>query len=134
LQKFPLKNCQQVPAIRGKFSMKRDESPNEKRRKVTFYADPDVADWIDTLDSGLKSKEINALLREHGEQKSSIEVRLNMIETHLRKLDKDTQLDGFAIAALRMTLTTHYGEVSAKEFKKNYDDIYFGSQRPRRDY
>lgn len=114
--------------------MKTDEEVNEKRRKVTFYADPDVAAWIDTLDSGLKSREINALLRQHREQKSSVEVRLNMIEAHLKKLDKDTQLDGYAIAALRMVLSSHFGDTSAKEFKKNYDDIYYGSARPRRDY
>jgi hypothetical protein len=109
-------------------------NPPEKRRKVTFYADPDVADWIDTLDSGLKSKEINALLRQHSEQKSTVEVRLNMIEAHLKKLDKDTQLDGYAIAAMRMVLFAHFGEASTKEFKKNYADIYYGSARPRRDY
>jgi hypothetical protein len=114
--------------------MKSDADPKEKPRKVTFYADPDVADWIDTLDSGLKSKEINALLRKYSEQKSTIEVRLNLIETHLKKLEKDTQLDGYAIAALRMVLFSHFGEATTKEFKKNYDDIYFGSPRPRRDY
>ncbi|MBS2004766.1 MAG: hypothetical protein JST44_24865 [Cyanobacteria bacterium SZAS LIN-5] len=116
--------------------MKKGKSEQQPaaRKKVTFYADPDIAEWLDSLDSGLKSKEINTLLRSRSDQKSSIEMRLNLIETHLKKLDKEVQFDGCAIAAIRAVLYSHFGDATKTEFKKNYDDFYFGSPRIRRDY
>ncbi len=37
---------------------------SEKSTKFTFYAEPDVKEWLDSLDLGVKSKMINSLLRE----------------------------------------------------------------------
>ena len=104
----------------------------EKSTKVTFYADPDVKEWLDSLDSGLKSKTINELLREGKDQRSSVEEKLSLIDSRIRKLEKDAQFDGFAISAIRRIMVNRFGDRSAEEFKKEYEDFFFGSQRPTR--
>jgi hypothetical protein len=58
--------------------------------------------------------------------------KFDLIEGRLKKLEKDTQFDGYAIAALRRVLLNRFGDVSADEFKKEYDDLYFGAPRPPR--
>ncbi len=108
---------------------------SEKSTKFTFYAEPDVKEWLDSLDQGVKSKMINSLLREGmRDQKSNTQQadRFDLIEGRLRKLEKDNQFDGYAIAALRRVLLNRYGDLSAAEFKKEYDDLYFGAPRPPR--
>jgi hypothetical protein len=80
----------------------------------------------------LKSKTINALIRDGLEQQTKLEERLALMEGRLKKLEKDTSFDGFAIATLRRVLMNRFGENFAAEFKKEYDDFYFGAQRPPR--
>lgn len=109
-----------------------DDKPDEKNTKVTFYAEPDIKAWLDTLDSGAKSRTINALIRDGMTQKTGLEERLALIESRLRKLEKDNQFDGFSIAALRRVLLNRFGELTTIEFKKEYDDLYFGAPRPPR--
>jgi hypothetical protein len=108
---------------------------DEKNVKVTFYAEPDIKEWLDKLDSGIKSRSINALLRDALKQKlnkTKSEERFDLIESRLRKLEKDMQFDGFSIAALRRVLLNRFGPNSTEEFKKEYDDLYFGAPRPPR--
>jgi|SRR5208283_735473 len=112
-----------------------EEKPDEKNTKVTFYAEPDVKEWLDSLDSGLKSRTINALLRDGMTQKfekTAFEERLDLIEGRLRKLEKDNKFDGYSIAALRRVLLNRFGDLTTAEFKKEYDDLYFGAPRPPR--
>ena len=107
----------------------------EKNTKITFYAEPDVKEWLDSLDSGSKSKTINAFLRESMcDQKKTDQgsERLDLLEGRIKKLEKDNQFDGYAIAALRRVLLNRFGENTAAEFKKEYDDLYFGAPRPPR--
>lgn len=105
---------------------------DEKTVKVTFYADPDVKEWLDSLDSGSKSRTINSLLREGKEQRSDLEEKLSLIDSRIRKLEKDSHFDGCAIAVIRRIMLNRWGAMTAEEFKKEYDDIYFGSRNPNR--
>ena len=104
----------------------------ERNTKVTFYAAPDVKEWLDSLDPGEKSKTINAILRDGIHQKSGLDERLTLMEGRIKKLEKDSRFDGFAIAALRRVLLNRFGDLTAAEFKKEYDDLYFGAPRPPR--
>ena len=103
---------------------------SEKHTKVTFYADAEVKEWLNSLDPGVKSKTINSLLRDGMQQKTELNERLSLIEGRLKKVEKDTQFDGYAIAAVRKVLLNRFGENSVAEFKKEYDDLYFGAPRP----
>lgn len=47
--------------------------------KVTFYADEDVASWLESIDSGIRSREINAALRESRMQDINAVGRLEQI-------------------------------------------------------
>jgi len=105
---------------------------DDKRTKVTFYAEPDIKEWLDSLSPGEKSRTINELLREGRERHHADGERLSLIESRLKKLEKDNQFDGYAIAALRRVLMNRFGAVTAEEFKKEYDDLYFGAPRPPR--
>jgi hypothetical protein len=108
---------------------------DSKSTKVTFYAEPDIKAWLDSLDLGAKSKTINELLREGMlDQKTEKQEadRFDLLEGRIRKLEKDNQFDGFAIAAMRRVLLNRFGDISATEFKKEYDDLYFGAPRPPR--
>ena len=104
----------------------------EKRTKVTFYAAPDVKAWLDTLSSGDKSKLINECLRDGRDKQIANADRLRLIEERLVKLERDARFDGFAIAALRKILLNRFGPTTRDEFKKEYDDLYFGSRTPQR--
>lgn len=109
---------------------------HDKARKITFYADEDVKQWLDQLDSGSKSRMINTLLRQGlgDRDKGTFDMRFNAIDARLRKLEKDVTFDGFSIAALRRVLLNRFGKNSEDEFKKEYDDFYFGyggKQPPR---
>ena len=107
----------------------------ENRVKVTFYADPDIKEWVDSLESGLKSRAINDFLRDGMRERSKLQQsqdRMALIEGRIKKLEKDTQFDGFAIAALRRVLLNRFGDLTTAEFKKEYDDLYFGAVRPPR--
>lgn len=108
----------------------------EKVRKVTFYADADVQDWLAQLDSGSKSRMINKLIRQGlgDRENGTFEMRFNSIDARLRKLEKDVTFDGFSISALRRVLLNRFGKNSEEEFKKEYDDFYFGyGGKPPRD-
>jgi len=111
-----------------------NEDTDKRATKVTFYADPDVKEWLDSLDSGLKSKAINSILRAGQTSKTALDDQLALIEGRLKKLEKDTQFDGFSIAALRRVLLNRFGDNTTAEFKKEYDDLYFGAPRPPRNY
>jgi hypothetical protein len=108
---------------------------DSKSTKVTFYAEPDIKEWLDSLDLGAKSKTINELLREgmldQKTEKQEVD-RFDLLEGRIRKLEKDNQFDGLAIAALRRVLLNRHGDLSAAEFKKEFDDLYFGAPRAPR--
>jgi hypothetical protein len=64
-----------------------------KKRQYSFHADEDVADYLDSLESGLKTKRINELIR-HGigvatspAEPSALEIRLREIESRVSSLE-----------------------------------------------
>jgi len=106
--------------------------PTEKNTKITFYAEPDISKWLDSLDAGQKSKTINNLLRDGMQQKHGLDEQLALIQGRLKRLEQDSRFDGFSIAALRRIMLNRFGPSSADEFKKEYDDFYYGSRNPPR--
>ena len=101
--------------------------PKDPYRKITFYADADVKKRLDKLDPGIKSHTINELLRQGFEKGESVEKRIEGLEARLQVLQKDVQVDGFSIAAIRGFLMSRFGGRAAEEIAKQFDDIYYGS-------
>ncbi len=64
-----------------------------KKKQFNFYADDDVAEYLDSLESGLKAKRINELIRagigKDGERVTAqyLEDKLEMLERACQKFD-----------------------------------------------
>lgn len=104
----------------------------KKAKKITFYADADIQEWLNSVGSRFKSKQINDILRQGMQNQSGLEEKLSLIDSRIIKLEKDAKFDGFAIAAIRRILLNRFGSLTTEEFKKEYDDLYFGAPRPPR--
>jgi hypothetical protein len=77
--------CEIIPVLNSRSQNGEGEPLTaEQGKKVTFYAAPDVKEWLDTLDAGIKSKTINSLLRIGISEKTGVEERLALIEGRLK--------------------------------------------------
>lgn len=56
--------------------------------RVTFRADEDVATFIESLPDGVKSVEINKIIRDHLEKKKTLEDRVKVLEKKVKALEK----------------------------------------------
>jgi methionine salvage enolase-phosphatase E1 len=99
----------------------------KEQSKITFYADPDVKKWLSTIAPGVKSHQINELLRQGFKRGTSTSKQIDILETRLKKLEQDIQFDGFAIATIRRVLLSHSGGQVAEELQKEFNDLFYSS-------
>ena len=75
--------------------------PPVPQRKITFYADPEIAEWYDSLPRHAGSATINQFLKERisrgTKRAESIDDRLLKLETLVGKLVKEQSADAGAI-------------------------------------
>lgn len=76
-----------------RFSVEKVQFMPTKKRTITFYAEPEVQSWYESLESGEGSRQINRLVMEHLKTagRNPLEVilkRLEKIELRLDKIEK----------------------------------------------
>lgn len=99
----------------------------EQNHKVTFYADPDVKEWLDKLGASGKSRKINDLLRRGFEEGHDLLPRLEALEAKMQTMQKDLKHDGFTIAAMRRVLMNRFGLRVTEELEQEFNDLLYSS-------
>lgn len=99
----------------------------EQNHKVTFYADPDVKEWLNKLGASGKSRKINDLLRRGFEEGHDLLPRLEALEAKMHTMQKDLKHDGFTIAAMRRVLMNRFGLRVTEELEQEFNDLLYSS-------
>lgn len=77
------------------------------KRPVTFYADPDVDEYLAALEPGVRTRTINELIRASIERTATVDVQLAMLDRRIT--DLEAKLKAFFVPPSNATITRIVG-------------------------